>query len=125
MSPSRPARRTRIRPNCGNDASTAENFATARFVAGRNAFVAWHPVGRYRRLELKGAVRRKKKIGNAQLFEPVINRGSLEAGLLVSCSICLAAPDVCRYPSFLATDVCNARGFTLIGTRSGAWRVSG
>jgi BlaI family transcriptional regulator, penicillinase repressor len=34
------------------------------------------------RLEQKGAVRRVKKIGNAQLFEPVIDRGAFRNGLV-------------------------------------------
>jgi BlaI family penicillinase repressor len=34
------------------------------------------------RLEQKGAVRRVKKIGNAQLFEPAIDRGALRNGLV-------------------------------------------
>ncbi len=34
------------------------------------------------RLEEKGAVRRVKKIGNAQLFEPVIDRGAFRNGLV-------------------------------------------
>ena len=34
------------------------------------------------RLEQKGAVRRVKKIGNAQLFEPAIDRGAVRNGLV-------------------------------------------
>lgn len=34
------------------------------------------------RLEQKGAVRRVKKIGNAQLFEPAIDRGAFRNGLV-------------------------------------------
>src|SRR6516162_6991082 len=34
------------------------------------------------RLEQKGALRRVKKIGNAQLFEPVIDRGAFRSGLV-------------------------------------------
>lgn len=34
------------------------------------------------RLEEKGALRRVKKIGNAQLFEPVINQGEYRSGLV-------------------------------------------
>ena len=34
------------------------------------------------RLEQKGAVRRVKKIGNAQLFEPAIDRGAFRHGLV-------------------------------------------
>ena len=34
------------------------------------------------RLEQKGAVRRVKKIGNAQLFEPAIDRGAFRSGLV-------------------------------------------
>ncbi len=34
------------------------------------------------RLEQKGAVRRVKKIGNAQLFEPTIDRGAFRNGLV-------------------------------------------
>ncbi|HEX3950387.1 MAG TPA: BlaI/MecI/CopY family transcriptional regulator [Steroidobacteraceae bacterium] len=34
------------------------------------------------RLEEKGALRRVKKIGNAQLFEPVIDRGEYRSGLV-------------------------------------------
>ncbi len=34
------------------------------------------------RLEQKGAVRRVKKIGNAQLFEPAIDRGAFRTGLV-------------------------------------------
>jgi BlaI family penicillinase repressor len=34
------------------------------------------------RLEEKGAVRRVKKIGNAQLFEPAIDRGAVRNGLV-------------------------------------------
>ena len=34
------------------------------------------------RLEQKGAVRRVKKIGNAQLFEPAIDRGAFRNGLI-------------------------------------------
>lgn len=34
------------------------------------------------RLEEKGALRRAKKIGNAQLFEPVINQGEYRSGLV-------------------------------------------
>jgi predicted transcriptional regulator len=34
------------------------------------------------RLEHKGALRRVKKIGNAQLFEPVIDRGAFRSGLV-------------------------------------------
>jgi predicted transcriptional regulator len=34
------------------------------------------------RLEEKGAVRRVKKIGNAQLFEPAIDRGAFRNGLV-------------------------------------------
>lgn len=34
------------------------------------------------RLEQKGAVRRVKKIGNAQLFEPAIDRGTFRRGLV-------------------------------------------
>jgi predicted transcriptional regulator len=34
------------------------------------------------RLEQKGALRRVKKIGNAQLFEPVIDRGAVRSGLV-------------------------------------------
>ena len=34
------------------------------------------------RLEEKGALRRVKKIGNAQLFEPVIDQGEYRSGLV-------------------------------------------
>ena len=34
------------------------------------------------RLEQKGALRRVKKIGNAQLFQPVIDRGAFRSGLV-------------------------------------------
>jgi BlaI family transcriptional regulator, penicillinase repressor len=34
------------------------------------------------RLEQKGALRRVKKIGNAQLFEPVIDRGAFRSGMV-------------------------------------------
>ena len=34
------------------------------------------------RLEQKGALRKVKKIGNAQLFEPVINRSEYRSGLV-------------------------------------------
>jgi BlaI family transcriptional regulator, penicillinase repressor len=34
------------------------------------------------RLEQKGALRRVKKIGKAQLFEPVIDRGAFRSGLV-------------------------------------------
>ena len=34
------------------------------------------------RLEQKGALRRVKKIGNAQLFEPLIDRGTFRSGLV-------------------------------------------
>jgi BlaI family transcriptional regulator, penicillinase repressor len=34
------------------------------------------------RLEQKGALRRVKKIGNAQLFEPAIDRGAFRSGLV-------------------------------------------
>ena len=34
------------------------------------------------RLEQKGALRRVKKIGNAHLFEPVIDRGAFRSGLV-------------------------------------------
>ena len=34
------------------------------------------------RLEHKGALRRVKKIGNAQLFEPLIDRGEFRSGLV-------------------------------------------
>jgi BlaI family penicillinase repressor len=34
------------------------------------------------RLEQKGALRRVKKIGNAQLFEPVINQSEFRSGLM-------------------------------------------
>lgn len=34
------------------------------------------------RLEQKGAVRRVKKIGNAQLFEPAIDRGAFRLGVV-------------------------------------------
>jgi BlaI family transcriptional regulator, penicillinase repressor len=34
------------------------------------------------RLEHKGALRRVKKIGNAQLFEPAIDRGEFRSGLV-------------------------------------------
>jgi predicted transcriptional regulator len=34
------------------------------------------------RLEQKGAVRKVKKIGNAQLFEPAIDRGEFRSGLI-------------------------------------------
>src|SRR5947199_4738582 len=34
------------------------------------------------RLEQKGALRRVKKIGNAQLFEPVIDRSAFRSGLV-------------------------------------------
>jgi len=34
------------------------------------------------RLEQKGALRRVKKIGNAQLFEPAIDRGTFRNGLM-------------------------------------------
>jgi BlaI family transcriptional regulator, penicillinase repressor len=34
------------------------------------------------RLEQKGAVRRVKKVGNAQLFEPTLNRSALRSGLV-------------------------------------------
>jgi len=34
------------------------------------------------RLELKGALRKVKKIGNAQLFEPAIGKGEFRSGLV-------------------------------------------
>ena len=34
------------------------------------------------RLEQKGAVRREKKVGNAQLFEPTLDRSALRSGLV-------------------------------------------
>ena len=34
------------------------------------------------RLEQKGALRRVKKIGNAQLFEPVVDQGEFRSGLV-------------------------------------------
>jgi predicted transcriptional regulator len=52
------------------------------------------------RLEQKGALRKVKKIGNAQLFEPAIDRSELRRGLVRDSWICLAIPHV---RSFLAS----------------------
>ena len=47
------------------------------------------------RLEQKGAVRRVKRIGNAQLFEPAIDQTQFRSGLVHDCSTCSAVHPAC------------------------------
>src|SRR2546427_11583096 len=49
------------------------------------------------RLEEKGALKKVKKIGNAQLFQPALDQSQYRSRLVGTCSICSAARRDCLF----------------------------
>ena len=52
------------------------------------------------RLEEKGALRKVKKIGNAQLFQPALDQNQYRSRLVGTCSICSAARRNCLFLTY-------------------------